>query len=240
MVQPSIITDFLPMVISAVVVAIIIFSFFVTYKYRNPDQFKQTRLNVFFSALASVAILFVGFNVVMTSIAFESNQQFARITKTKEAVDKIWFYPNELIKSSSHIRPEFRASFFMFNLDLYNKVLATDKNTDLSDLGLIEEQFISTVMIQAWSDCLSVRNYDLSSIKYWLRGFLTWAQNPYFRSYYKNIRFEFASTTIQFADLLFEYAEKIPVPTKNQKIYIDTVEKIMEDSRFTSLLNSLH
>ncbi len=193
----------------------------------------------FFSALASVAILFVGFNVVLTTISFEYNQQFARITKTKEAVDKIWLYPNQLLKTSPHIRPEFRASFFLFNLDLYNKVILPNKKSLLTDLGIIEEQFIASVMIQAWSDCLAVRNYDLSSLRYWLRGFLTWAQNPYFRSYYTTLRFEFANTTTQLADLLFEYAEKIPVPTENRQIYIDTAEKMMADPRFKALIKAL-
>ncbi|MBA2711356.1 MAG: hypothetical protein H0U57_12290 [Tatlockia sp.] len=239
MAETTLISDILPMIISAIVICIIAFSFFVTYKYRNPDQFKQTRINVFFSALASVAILFVGFNVVMTSIAFETNQKFARITKTKEAVDKIWLYPNELLKSSRNIRTEFRATFFMFNLDLYNKVLLTNKKSVLTDQGLIEEQFIASVMIQAWSDCLSVRNYDLSSLRFWLRGFLTWAQSPYLKSYYDNLKFEFATSTTKFADLLFEYAEKIPVPTTNRKLYIDAADKMMQDPRFITLLKSL-
>ena len=127
----------------------------------------------------------------------------------------------------------------MFNLDLYNKVIVPNKKSVLTDQGLIEEQFISWIMIQGWSDCLSVRKYDLSAIRFWLRGFLTWAQNPYFKSYYENLKFEFANSTIQFADLLFEYAEKIPVPTENRKIYIDVAEQMMKDPRFIELLELL-
>src|SRR5437879_13082942 len=101
------VSDLFSIIVSSVVICIILFSFFVTLKYRNPDQFKQTRINVFFSALASAAVLFVGFNVILTTIFFEYNQQFIRITKTKEAVEKIWIYPNELIKTSPHIMLEF-------------------------------------------------------------------------------------------------------------------------------------
>lgn len=88
MMVDNILSNILPIIISAVVLSIILFSFYITFKYNSAEQFKQTRINVFFSTLASVAILFVGFNVIMTSVTFQYNQRFARISKTKEAVDK--------------------------------------------------------------------------------------------------------------------------------------------------------
>ncbi|MBA3535596.1 MAG: hypothetical protein H0T84_03145 [Tatlockia sp.] len=232
-------SELVPLIISSVVICILLFSLYVTIKYRNPEQYKQTRINVFFSTLASVAIIFVGFNIVLTSISFEYNQHFARINKTKEASDKLWLYPNQLISSSHNIRPEFLASFFMSNLDLYNMILLPNKKSMLTKNGIVEEQMIANVMILAWVDCLTIRKYDETPLEYWLRAFLTWAQNPYFKAYYERLKFGYDPTTIEFGNLLFEYAAKIPVPTEDTSIYIKTSKQMMQDPRFVSLIKSL-
>ncbi|MBA2652171.1 MAG: hypothetical protein H0U73_07895 [Tatlockia sp.] len=68
--------ELLPVVISVVVISIMVFSLYVPIKYNNPEQYKKTRLNVFFSTLASVAIIFVGINIMLSSLSFEYNQRF--------------------------------------------------------------------------------------------------------------------------------------------------------------------
>jgi hypothetical protein len=216
-----------------------LFALYVTFKYRNTEQYKNTRINVFFSTLASVAIIFVGFNIVLTSISFEYNQKFSRLTKTKEAVDKLWIFPNQLLQSSQHIRPEFAAAFYMANLELYNMILLPNKKSILNRQTILEEQFISNVMIQAWEDCLTIRKYDEAPLTFWLRSFISWAQNPYFKAYYNRLKFEYKDTTIQLATLLFEYAEKIPVPTEDINLYKITVDKMMKDPRYISLLKEV-
>lgn len=229
----------IPFIISVVIIIILLFSFYITIKYRNPTQYKNTRINVFFSSLTSVAIIFVGFNIVLTSFSFEYEQQFSRLTKTKDAVDKLWLYPNQLLKTSPNIRPEFLASFYMNNLDLYRLVLLPNKKAPLTKEAIVEEQFISTVMIQAWEDCLMMRRYDETPLSFWIESFLTWAQNPYFKAYYHRVTFEYQDFTNQFAELLFEYAEKIPVPTEDIRVYQQTVEIIEKDPRYIALMKSL-
>lgn len=229
----------IPFFISVAIIVILLFSLYITIKYRNPEQYQNTRINVFFSSLASVAIIFVGFNIVLTSIAFEYEQQFSRLTKTKDAVDKLWFYPNQLIKNSPNIRPEFMASFFMNNLDLYHLVLLPHKKTPLTKEAILEEQFISNVMLQSWEDCLMMRRYDEISLDFWLGSFLTWAQNPYFKIYYNRMKFNYQDFTNQLAELLFEYAEKIPVPTEDIHVYRRTVAKMQKDPRYIVLVESL-
>lgn len=226
-------------IICIIVISIMVFSFYVTFKYRSPEQYKQTRINVFFSALASVAIIFVAFNIVLTTISFEYNQHFARLTKTKEAVDRLWLYPNKVLKTSRNIRPEFLASFYLSNLDLYNLVILPNKKTNLTQEGIIEEQFIAHVMIQSWEDCLIIRRYDATPLTYWLRSFMTWAQNPYFKKYYERIKFSYTENTLILGDLLFEYAAKIPVPTKDINDYSNTVEELMRDPRYINLIHNM-
>ncbi|MBA2710537.1 MAG: hypothetical protein H0U57_08100 [Tatlockia sp.] len=231
--------DLLPLVISSVVIFIMVFSLYVTIKYNSPEQYKKTRLNVFFSTLASVAIIFVGINIMLSSISFEFNQRFIRHTKTKEAIDKLWLYPNQLVQSATHVRPEFMASFFMNNPKLYQLAIAPNKPSPLTLEGSIEEQFIADVMIEAWEDCLSIRKYDQTPIKLWLRSFLTWAQSPYLKNYYLENKYGYMDTTNQLGDLLFEYAQTLPKPVTDINLYNLTVEKMMKDPRFISLIKSL-
>lgn len=118
-------------------------------------------------------------------------------------------------------------------------IILPNKKTALTQTAIIEEQFISNVMMLAWVDCLTIRRYDETPLTYWLRAFLTWAQNPYFKAYYDRLKFGYDPATVGFANLLFEYAEKIPVPTEDTEIYSKTAEQMMNDPRFISLIKTL-
>lgn len=231
-------SNIFPTVISAIVIIIMIFSLYVTVKYRNTEQYRKTRINVFFSSLANLAIIFVGFNIILTSVSFENDQRFTRLTKTKEAVDKLWLYPNRLLVSYRNLRPEFIASFFMSNLELYNMVLLPGKKTIPTQLSIIEEQYISHVMVQAWEDCLALRADDSTPMHSWLVSFLAWAQNPYFKNNFQRIKFEYADTTIMLGDLLFEYAAKLPQPTSNTALYGKAVDQLMQEPRFLKVIQN--
>ncbi|MBA3536984.1 MAG: hypothetical protein H0T84_10305 [Tatlockia sp.] len=226
-----------PILIILTVFIIMIFSIYVTFKYKDNEQYKKTRLYVFFTTLASLAIILVGINIMLSSISFEYNQHFSRLSKTKEAIDKLWLYPNKLIQDSSNIRPEFKASFFLNNSNLY-KIAATRK-TPLTLRAGLEEEFISAVMIQAWEDCISMRKYDLTPIELWLRSYITWAQSPYLKFYYNQTIYGYSHTTKIFGDLLFEYAKTLPVPVEDINLYEVAVNKLLKDKRFISLMKTL-
>ncbi|MBA3536291.1 MAG: hypothetical protein H0T84_06755 [Tatlockia sp.] len=230
-------SDLIPIIISAVVLTIMIFSIFITAKYNDPDLYKKTRIHVFFSTLASAAIIFVGINIILSSISYKNNQRFIRLNTTKEAIDKYWLYPNELLSSLIHIRPDFRASFFMNNPKMYMVSRTTKKNSPQGINTLYQEQFIANVIIQAWEDCLNNRNYDLTPFNLWLSSFLVWAQSPYLKVYYDKFIYGYEDRTKQLGDLLFKYAATLPIPT-NSKDYEAAVEKILNDSRYISLMES--
>lgn len=53
------------------------------------------------------------------------------------------------------------------------------------------------------------------------------------------MKFNYQNFTNQLAELLFEYAEKIPVPTEDIHVYQRTVEKMQKDPRYIALIESL-
>ena len=211
-------------------------SIFVALKF-NPDQYPKTRVSVFFSALASVAIFLVALNIILTSLSFEYNAAYKRLLQTKASIDKLWLYPNQIITNSHNIRPEFLAGFYPVNLKLYEQANRGRNTTQQSIQSIAEEQYISTLLIQTWEDFLNQRKFDSTEVSTWIKSFLTWAQNPYFKEYYELFKFEYAESTIIFADVLFEYAATIPVPTQDITVYKKTADRVLNDKRIQKLFN---
>ncbi len=219
-----------------IVVLFLASSFLIAFIYR-PEKFQKTRMNVFFKTLASIAIVLVGINIIMSALALENNQKFARISKTKEIVDKLWLYPNSLITKSTHARPIFLASFYLNNPQLYEITAARKVDSELTTKMILEEQYISLVMIQAWEDALTMQDYDDTGIRSWIRAFLVWAQNPYLKEYFKKLNQSYRNTTIKFGELLFEYADTIPRPNTDNSIYAEITLRMMKDPRLIKLLD---
>lgn len=238
MVSINEITENLPRLMVFFVFFIIFFSLFVSFKY-GAEDYKKTRFGTFFSTLTSAVILLVSMNIIVTTVSFEYNQHFLRVNKTKEIVDKLWLYPQQLLKNSSNIRPEFLAGFYLNNLEMYHLAFSKDKKTPLTIQAIAEEQFIANVMIQAWEDCLITRKFDETPLSIWITGFLSWAHNPYFEHYYKIGKFGYKESTIKLADLLFEYAEKIPVPVTDPTVYDKISLQMQKDPRYIALERSL-
>lgn len=226
----------LPIIIFVVVIAAFITSIYVAVRY-HPDQFGKTRINLFFSALASLAIFFVGVNIILSSISFEYNQEYLRVSQSKQAIDKLWLYPLKLITHSKEARPEFIAGFFYNNMELYKATKAEQRNLKQTSKSVIEEQFISLVIIQAWEDFLIQKNFNRTELNSWLKSFIIWAQNPYLKYYFDIAKFEYEARTVEFGELLFEYAKNIPIPTVSIDIYDSTVTQLLNDRRFLKILS---
>lgn len=223
-------------IIICVVIFILAGSFAVAFIYR-PDEFQKTRLNVFFTTLASIAIVLVGINIIMTAFALENSQKFTRISKTKEIVDKLWLYPNQLITQSMHARPMFLASFYMNNQQLYKITAAKPAPKETTHM-ILEEQFIALVIIQAWEDALTMHEYDDTGMQSWVSAFLVWAQNPYLKDYFKILHYSYKQSTIEFGELLFEYASTLPRHSLTDNVYNETTQHLMADPRFIKVLNA--
>lgn len=195
----------------------------------HPSNFKNTRTSVFISIMGSMAVIILAFNVILTTVGLEKQNTINKAQFTKEAIDKLWLFPNQLFTRSPHARPEFLGSLYYNNASLYD--LTHDKITVPTRKSEMEEQYIAIVLIQAWEDYLTLRSLDHTGDAVWLHNFLQWAQSPYLKKVYGNMKYNFAQSTLDFADLLFEYASRISVPSTNPTVYKETVEKLLKDPR---------
>lgn len=204
--------------------------------YFRPDDFQKSRLNVFISILASVTVVLIGLSLVMSAMNYEKTVQINRVTMTKNAIDKLWLYPNQLLATSPHISPEFLRSLYVNNPRLFNSCVK-GKDVTESCISVIEEQNIAIVMIQAWEDYLTVHSFDKTGDRVWLTNFIQWAQSPYLHEYFEQLKYNFKDTTIELGTLLFEYAQKLPIPTNDPRLYYNTVSELLQDPRLKQLLN---
>lgn len=208
----------------------LLFSISVAF-FLHPDAYHSSKFSVFVTILASLAITFIGLSLVVSAMTYEKTIQTNRINFTKQAIDKLWLYPNQLLASSNPIlSPRFLKSLYPNNLKMY---AASDSEVP----RLIAEQNAAIVLIQAWEDFLTMHSFDKTGTEVWLVNFLQWAQSPELKGYFDFLKYNFKGTTIQFGDLLFHYASRLPIPTADPELYEKTAALMLEDTGIQSLLN---
>ena len=103
--------------------------------------------------------------------------------------------------------------------------------------------FIATLIFQSWEDFLT----DLSSWKelqlqveynrdseiVWLAIFMGWAQSEQLQEIFPIVALQYNQTTIDLAELLFEYAKKYPVT--NSEEVIEVTNKMYDDERYLKI-----
>ncbi len=200
----------------------------------RPSGFAKSRVYVFISILASVAVLFIGLSLMISAYSFEKQEDTTRKAITKESIDKLWLYPNQLIVNSTHARPQFLQSLYTNNPHLSS---IKPKEEPATVISALEEQNLAIVLIQAWEDFLTLRKLDQTGDAVWMNNFIQWAQSPYLKEYFDFLKYNFKETTIRLGTLLFEYGKTLPTPTRDPELYKTTVQKMLKDPRVISLFD---
>lgn len=208
-----------------------------TAVFMHPEKFKQTRIAVFISIMGSMAVVVLAFNVILTTINLQTQNRINKAKFTKQAIDELWLFPNQLLKDTQYARPEFLASLYYNNKILHG--ITKEQETKPTVKSELEEQYISLVLIQSWEDYLTLKNWDNTGDEVWLHNFLQWAQSPYLKAVYDNLKYNFADTTIELGDLLFEYAEKLPVPSTDPEVYSITIKKLLKDPKLLKIFKTI-
>lgn len=201
--------------------------------YINPQKFKESKGSVVIAVIASIAIVFLGLNVTLNSVSMDFQAAVKKNKVTNDSVEKLWIYPNQVFSEKTKARPEFYASLCYNNLDLYT--LTQNLHTKITVDSTLEEQYISILLIQCWEDYLKQRHFDKTGDDVWLVNYIQWAQSPYLKAQFDRLKYNYSNTTIRLADLLFEYAHTLPVPTKDPEAYKQIVEDMLKDPRLIAV-----
>lgn len=213
---------------------IIIVSFVVTF-IMKPSEYEKSRFRMFMSILGSIAVFLVGLSLGISAINLEEREDLDQLSITTKAIEGILDKPYGSIVKSRDARDNFLKSFFYSNVELY-QVPAKDRPATTS--AILEEQYIATLILQSWENFLTLRHLIITDDRLWLTLFLEWAQSPYLKKYFMMQRYIYSDLAIELGEILFEYAEKLPVPTPNPKDYFDTVSVMLEDQRMIKVLNA--
>jgi hypothetical protein len=230
--EVGVVKNLLPLSILCLVLGTVIATAFI-----NPQKFKESKGSVVVAVIASLAIVFLGLNVVSNTMNFDLQVNNAKIRATQINVDKLWTYPNQLFSEKNKSRPEFYASLYYNNLQLYK--LTEHLKTKITIESELEEQYLSILLFQCWEDHLTSRQLDKTGDAVWLVNYVQWAQSPYLKENFDRLKYNYKESTILFADLLFEYARKLPIPTTDPKAYKELVQEMLKDQRLCTLYDSL-
>ena len=219
-------------IIPCLAVAMLITSV-LTALWINPRKFHFSRINVFVTILAGYAIFIISLNTFLTSYGLEQQSAINTSSITKQAINKLWLYPNEVITHSKNARPEFIGSLYYNNETLFQ--LTKDLHTEITYQSTLEEQSISIILIQCWEDYLTFRLLDKTGDQVWLNNFLQWAQSPCLKSNFDHLKNNFAPLTIKFAEFMFEHASKLPVPTTSPELYEKIVKEMLQNPQLLQI-----
>ena len=225
-----------PQFIMIFVVCLIIISFIASMLFK-PEEFAKSRISVFVSILAGIAVLLIGVNLALSTAGARYSQQIARVNETKNAVDKLWLYPNLLLVNSKNARQAFLSSFYFNNHYLQTACSKQSSEESTSCFSVLEEQNIAIVMLQAWEDCLTYRRIDNTGDIVWACNFIQWAQSPYLKEYFNILKYNFKDTTIMFGEILFKYAEQIPRQNSDPEMYLKTVTLMLKDPEYLHVID---
>ena len=220
--------NLLPLSILVIVLGSILATAFI-----NPQKFKESKGSVVIAVIASIAIVFLGLNVTLNSVSMDFQADVKKNKLTKDSVEKLWIYPNQLFSEKTKARPEFYASLCYNNLDLYN--LTQNLHTKITVDSTLEEQYISILLIQCWEDYLKLRHFDKTGDDVWLVNYIQWAQSSYLKAQFDRLKHNYSDTTIRLAELLFEYASTLPIPTKDPGVYKKQVQELLKDPRLIAI-----
>lgn len=218
-------------------ILIVVLGSVIATAFINPQKFKESKGSVIVSVIASLAIVFLGINIVLNSMSINLEVEIAKNKITKLSVDKLWVYPNQLFSEKTKARPEFYASLHYNNLNLYK--LCENLHTKITIESELEEQYISILIFQCWEDHLTFRQFDKTSDASWLVNYVQWAQSPYLKKQFDRLKYNYNDSTIQFAELLFEYAPRLPIPTTDPTAYRNLVQEMLKDPRVATLYKNI-
>ena len=199
----------------------------------KPEKYKYTRLNVFMSILEGSTIFLIGLSLGISALTLEEQKEVNYVEVMAKAVANMYSKPDELIARSTHAREKFVKSFYFNKINLYNLPEKKEAETRFS---ILEEQYIMSQLIQAWEDYLRYRHHLLSTDAPWFNVFIRWAQSPFLKDYFNLYKHIHEKQMILLAELLFEYAEKLPIPTPNPDDYVNVVSSMLQDKRFKDII----
>lgn len=195
-------------------------------------ELKKSKFYNFIQLAIPMSILIVSVNMFVSGLNIEMAKKDKAFGVYKDAIANIYTSTENVLLDKLNlglIRPEFYASFFTSNPQVYKNNL--NIYTPPTSKTTATERYICIRVLQAFEDYLQYnRKYNIAD-PVWLAIFIKWGQSVYLQNSFDALKNDFDPSTVDFVNLLFEYGKKIPIPTFDMDEYYKIALELNEDTR---------
>ncbi len=197
---------------------------------QNTKTYDMSKMRIFFNMINIISFILLGVGLIMTSYALIEGQNINRIKKTNDSVDRSYIRPIKSMNELFDNCPNFVASLWPQKNIFQNAKNAENvenaKNVD-KESSVLE---LSAIMLQAMEDQLVSDKYNFAE---WEPTFLQWASSKKFYEMFLALYPNYTHKTIEYAKIIFEYAQKYPIHSGED---LEKVGKLVKkDSRLKKL-----
>jgi hypothetical protein len=200
-------------------------------------SFKQSHFSIFIDMLAPIGIIMIGISIYTDAVQLELEKQMDKFQLYKDRVENLYNIPMDTLVETPNIRMKFSTSFFCNNPRLHE--LTAQDQTPETAASELAEQYVSMKILQVFEDFLSYETVNDFEDPAWLGIFMQWAQSKYLQKHVPLLKHLYADETIAFTALLVEYANEIPCPNTDPKLYVSLSDVMYRDPRLKEIHESM-
>jgi hypothetical protein len=204
---------------------IILISLSMAWFFSDFDTFNHGRFHTFIAILAGLGVI-VTFMFYYGVVSLQQQQQQLFVIQETARLSNIIMEGifSELNKSSVLI-PNFVHSIN----PLLNCTNTTNSDPDTID-ACVEKITLSYRLFSVWQDVIISNSFIDYEPRAYITSFLQWANSKELYKLWNDHNINFNSKTVDFGNLLFEYA--IPITLQIPQSYVTAADNLMKDSRY--------
>ena len=158
----------------------------------------------FLDKLSVINGFLAAFGIYITYSIFKAQSDKMSREITLSLIDRSWLKINQSIKDSQNTCPTLVNSlYFPWQIAELGSISNTNSTKTTQSDNWSDCSYLSILMFQAWEDYLSLTEFDETGDVVWIANFSQWAASDKLRKNWAVLKTNFAPTTIEFGDYLF-------------------------------------
>ena len=187
-----------------IIIGVIFFIFFLIGAYYVSYKGSKSFYHKFTSNLALIAQIFIPLCMFLTLQLFNIQLGVMTRNSTFDVIDRSWLAVNEKLVAEYDKCPNLINSLYF---DWQIKKLGNISNQNKKD-EWYSANYISILIFQSWEDFISSSSVDQTGVYVWMNNFLQWSNSKILRENWSVLKGNFATTTQELGDYLFEVSSK--------------------------------
>jgi hypothetical protein len=214
-------------VVLAIMVPLMIYTSYFT-DYNSP-------LERFVGKFSTIASVFIPLGIFLTFIIFKNQYDALARDSTFKIIDRGWLDVNKKLVEYYDKCPNFIESlYFDWQKREMTNCASSNRNLKKCDDWYVINN-LSIHIFQAWEDFITSTQIDQTGYEVWMNNFLQWSNSKYLRKSWSVLKGNFAKTTREFGDYLFDIS-KNNKPKSELELY-NLANKVANSSELKTIIN---